>query len=249
VVYGLVRTQFGDPLEDVPGDIYLETPGGTQLRTGLGSSSEPGLNYRLEVPMDSGTAADLYKPTALRPFYQFKLKVQIGQTTYVPIEMVGSFTEIGQPSKKTRIDLTLGVDSDGDGLPDAWEQALIAIYGGNLAGINPNGDTDGDGISNLNEYLAGTYAFDPSDGFRLAWVSQGTSAAQMEFLAVRGRSYSIEASSNLQQWTPVNFRVISGSTAGGLQANYQATEVRPLRVEVPTPTGDNPSRYFRAIVQ
>src|SRR4029434_45759 len=125
------------------------------------------VNYRLEVPMDSGTAPDLYQPTALRPFFQYRLKVVIGQTVYLPIEMGGHFAQSGQPSQKTRIDLTLGVDSDGDGLPDAWEQALIAIYGGTLDSVWPQDDADGDGISNLDEYLAGTYAFDPSDGFRL----------------------------------------------------------------------------------
>ena len=84
------------------------------------SGLEPGVNYKLEVPMDSGTAAAInaYMPTALKPFWQFKLKVQIGQVTYLPIEMIGNFAQIGQPSLKTRIDLTLGVDSDGDGLGD-----------------------------------------------------------------------------------------------------------------------------------
>lgn len=45
------------------------------------------------------------------------------------------------------------VDSDGDGMDDAWETSN---------GLNPNnpadaaGDLDGDGISNLKEYLLGT---------------------------------------------------------------------------------------------
>lgn len=249
LVYGMVRTQFGDPLESGPAIIFLETPTGIQLRGGLETGAEPGVNYRLEVPMDSGTAGDLYKPTALKPFFQFKLKVLIGQTTYVPIEMAGSFSQIGQPSQKTRLDLTLGVDSDGDGLPDAWEQSLIAIYGGTLASITPNGDNDGDGISNLNEYLAGTYAFDPDDGFRLTLTGVNAGASTMEFLAIRGRTYTIQASSNLQQWTPVSFRAASGGTPGAIQSSYQATDVRLLRVEVPFQTGAETNRYFKAVVQ
>jgi len=248
-LYGIVRTQFGDPVEVSPSDVYLETPAGTQLRAGLINGLEPGVNYRLEVPMDSGTAADLYKPTALKPFFQFKLKVQIGQTTYVPIEMAGNFAQIGQPSLKTRIDLTLGVDSDGDGLPDAWEQSLITIFGGTLASINPNDDTDGDGISNLDEYLAGTYAFDPSDGFRLSLAGLNAGASVMEFLAIRGRTYTIQSSPNLQQWTTVGFRVVNGGVAGAVQNNYTATDVRLLRVEVPSQIGAETNRYFRAIVQ
>ena len=43
-------------------------------------------------------------------------------------------------------------DIDNDGLPDAWE---IQYFGSRTAG-DPNADSDGDGYSNLQEYLAGT---------------------------------------------------------------------------------------------
>jgi len=39
------------------------------------------------------------------------------------------------------------VDSDGNGLPDLWEQ----LYFGHI-GVDPNADPDGDGLSNLQEY-------------------------------------------------------------------------------------------------
>ncbi len=249
VVFGLVRDQWGNPINIFPSDVTLETPSGvTRLRASMGSGLEPGVNYRLEVPMDSGTAPDLYKPTALRPFFPYRLKVVIGQTVYVPIEMVGDFARIGNPGEKTRVNLTLGVDLDGDGLPDAWEQQIIALYGGTLAGIRPNDDADGDGISNLNEYLAGTYAFDPSDGFVLSvtGVSAGTSV--LEFLALRGRNYSIQASSDLRTWTAAPFRLSSDSAQASLRNDYQSTDVRTLRLEVPPHAGAT-NRYFRAVVQ
>lgn len=250
-LYGVVRNQFGDPINISSGDVYLETPSGIQLRSSSASILEPGVNYLLEVPMDSGTAADPapYMPTALKPFFQYKLKVQIGQVTYLPIEMVGNFSQIGQPSLKTRIDLTLGVDSDGDGLPDAWEQALIDIYGGTLGSIGPNDDTDGDGISNINEYIAGTYAFDPTDGFKLSILSANNGHSQLEFLGIRGRTYTIQESPTMQQWRTVNFRFVTDGVPGTLQNNYRATDVRLLRVEVPFPTGAPTNRFFRAVVQ
>src|SRR6185369_12599050 len=119
---------------------------------------------------------------------------------YLPLEMVLGLRLLGEPAASTRIDLTLGVDTDGDGLPDAWELAN---------GLNPNDptdadrDLDGDGISNRTEYLAGTYAFDPADGFRLTLTGVTAGASDMEFLAIRGRTYTVEASLNLKQWTPV----------------------------------------------
>lgn len=248
-LYGLIRTELGNPLSASQATIILETPSGFQLRASLETGIEPGVNYRLEVPMDAGISADVYKPTALRPFFQFRLKVQVGQTVYLPIEMTGNFAQIGQPGESTRLDLTLGEDSDGDGLPDAWEKALIAVYGGTLASIRPNDDADGDGISNLNEYLAGTYAFDPSDGFRLSLVGQNGGNSQLEFMAIRGRNYTIYGTTDLLLWTPVDFRVVTGASSGALQQNYQASDVRLLRIEVPTPIGSETNRFFKAMVK
>jgi hypothetical protein len=107
---------------------------------------QPGENYRLIVPMDSLSAIDPYKPTALHPLVGFRLKVRIGETVYVPIEMAGNLSTLGQPAGETLANLTLGVDSDGDGIPDAWENLLIQMLGGGLtlASITPDGDNDGD---------------------------------------------------------------------------------------------------------
>ena len=48
-------------------------------------------------------------------------------------------------------------DTDNNGLPDAWE---LAYFG--AIGQDPNADSDGDGVSNLNEYLDGTNPEDAS---------------------------------------------------------------------------------------
>ena len=53
-------------------------------------------------------------------------------------------------------------DTDGDGLPDAWEMAAF----GNLD-QNGSGDFDHDGFSNLNEYLAGTNPNDANSSLKL----------------------------------------------------------------------------------
>jgi hypothetical protein len=100
----------------------------------------------------------------------------------------------------------------------------------------------------LQEYLAGTYAFDPSDGFRLTVTRINAGASDLQFLAIRGRTYSIQSSTNLQQWTAVTFGVVTGGTAGALQSSYAATDVRTLNVRVPFQAGAT-NRFFRALVQ
>ena len=73
--------------------------------------------------------------------------------------MIGDFQSMGRPGGITQLDLTLGEDLDGDGLPDAWERS-IADAGLSINEILPGGDNDKDGLTNLEEYKSGNYAFD-----------------------------------------------------------------------------------------
>ncbi len=249
-LYGMVRNEWGDPLDFSSAEVYIEATNNVTVRAVVASSTEPGVNYRLEVPMDAGTTLDLYAPTVMRRNQSFRLKVKIGQTTYLPMEMRLSPAGLGQPAQSTRLDLTLGEDSDGDGLPDAWEQALIAIYGGTLESIRPNDDLDGDGISNLNEYLAGTYAFDPNDGFVLKYLGANAGTSTLQFMAIRGRTYTIEASTDLQQnWAPTPFRLNDSGPGGALLDNYEATNTVLLQIQVPPDAAASSRRFFRAKVQ
>jgi hypothetical protein len=50
-------------------------------------------------------------------------------------------------------------DTDDDGLPDAWEIQVA----GSLGVLSGDADTDHDGQTDLEEYLAGTNPFDPKD--------------------------------------------------------------------------------------
>ncbi|MBL9136267.1 MAG: hypothetical protein JNK85_10380 [Verrucomicrobiales bacterium] len=246
-LFGMVRNEWGDPIQLSRCEVILETPASARLQGSLTMDVEPGVNYRLEVPMDSGATEDAYKPTALRPYYQFKLRVKMGSKTYVPIEMTGDFARLGEPGGETRLDLTLGEDADGDGLPDAWERAQLEGREGGLDSLRPNDDLDGDGISNLNEYLAGTYTADPSDGFSLSLIQVTPESSIMELLAVPGRNYRILASPDLLTWIPVKFRLAVPGEAASLMENFLANEVRMVKVEVPT-SPDHVQRYFKALV-
>lgn len=87
-------------------------------------------------------------------------------------------------------------DSDQDGMPDNWED-IYDLDPGNAA--DAPADPDGDTLTNLDEYLAGTDPLDPLSYLkvRLVSVSPQLSQAILHFSAVSNRTYSIEYRSTL----------------------------------------------------
>jgi hypothetical protein len=250
--YGMVRNEMGDPIMLTNAVVILETLTGTQVKTTVVPYLASGMNYRLGVPMDAGLTADAYQPTALQPTVAFRIKVIIGTTTYLPMELHGSYANLGKPAESTHLDLTLGEDSDNDGLPDAWERALIAMLGRNLTlqDLKPGDDADGDGLTNLQEYLTGTYAFDPADGMRLEVDGMSGGYPILKFMAIRSRTYSVLASSNLKSWAPVAFRIMDTTASNDVLSSYCATDVRILRVAAIVPeTGSAQAWSFKLMAQ
>ena len=242
--FGMVRDELGRPLEGEKVEVLFETSSGRLVRTGVGLGI-PGINYRLRVPMDAGSTADLYNPVAMRHAMPYKIRVKVGAKVYLPIEMVGDLGKMGQPGEETLLNLTLGEDTDGDGLPDAWERALLA-QGQGLGDINPNDDTDGDGMSNLNEYISGNYAFDKNDGLRLDIVQKVQGGTVLEFMGIQGRTYTVQGSPDLKAWSDLAFQVDGEE---GEFEHVRANKVRKFRITVPSEEAGAPVKFFKLMVQ
>ena len=209
------------------------------------------LNFELEVPMDAGLTADPYEPNALMTGAAFKIYVVIGQTTNLPIQMTGNFSQLGQPGQQTRIDLTLGVDSNGDGIPDAWELAFLASIGSslNLANLSPGLRLTADGLTLQQEFLAGNYPFDPQEPFILTLVAPNNGSPLLQFTAMTGRYYTLLGSPDLQAWTPLTFLVPSEGANAAAHGYYFAPGIQTLQIQAIQPTTGPIMRFFRMMLQ
>jgi hypothetical protein len=87
-----------------------------------------------------------------------------------------------------------GADSDANGLPDAWE---LLNFG--HIGVNPNADPDGDGMSNKQEYLAGTNPNDANSDLEITTftATPGGTSANVTWESVLTRNYYIQKRLNL----------------------------------------------------
>lgn len=242
-IYGLVRNEYGEPLSVTGAQIIFEATNGVQVTGTIVPGLEPGINYRLNISMDSGIAPDSYKPTALKPTLPFIIRVQIGQTTYLPMELSGSYASLGKPAESTRLDLTLGVDANHDGLSDAWQQLIKLMLGPNAL-TGPNDDPDGDGLTNQQEYYLGTYAFIPDDGFRLKLVKQTGAKPLLEFTVTMPHTYTVYSSTNLQTWSPITFKIPANGPADSARPNYTATDIHVLQIEPQLPASPTNANYF-----
>lgn len=244
--YGMIRDELGNPLP-AGAAITLESASGVKVYGLVSDIFEPGVNYRLRVPLDAGLTSDRYKPTALQPAAPFKITIRQGTTVFLPIEMSHDFAHMGEPGKSTLLNLTLGEDSNGDGLPDAWQRRINA----DLSKVTPGGDADGDGLTNEQEYLAGTYAFDPANGFSLSILRIQNSAPVLAFTSIPGRTYTILGTTDLSSgpWTRVEFRLPGAAVTSAPLTSYTATGVAKLEVEVVAPADGTAARFFKLMLE
>lgn len=211
-LFGMVRDQVGQTLTSEGAEVVLLKEGVEIGRTPI-TANRIDQSYELNVRMDqtrSGTA--LYSDKAVSVGGLFSLVVEMNGSTFYPIEVSGTL-EAGNGGERTRLDLTLGEDSDGDGLPDVWEQWQLYQAGQypaadgswDLSQISANGDFDGDGHSDGFEYIAGTFAGDATEVFGLEIKEKLAGNVRLEFYAITGKTYTIERSSDMLEWTRVNF--------------------------------------------
>ena len=107
--------------------------------------------------------------------------------------------------------------------------------------MNPNSaadataDSDGDGQSNLAEYLAGTNPHSSADVFKAELTPPGPSGVIIRFTAIAGKTYTVQYKTTLTDPTWQRVGDVSAQASTSI-------------VEVPDPTGATAAQRFYRIV-
>ncbi len=228
-LFGIVRDQVGQTVT-AEGAVVILLKGGAEVGRTPIHSNRLDQSYELNVRIDqnrSGTT--FYSDRAVAEGGLFSLVVSMNGEFFYPIEVSGNLTA-GKGGERVKLDLTLGEDRDKDGLPDTWEAWQLYQAGlyqnedgeWDLSLLNPNGDFDQDGQSNLLEYIAGTFAGDATENFNLAIKEKQPASVRFEFYGITGKVYTIESTLDMKTWTRIPFAV--GAPGVGSNA-YQASDV------------------------
>ncbi|HUR44926.1 MAG TPA: hypothetical protein VMZ27_03540, partial [Candidatus Saccharimonadales bacterium] len=157
-------------------------------------------------------------------FYSFTAPTTVGTVQYRVVIKNLAYTGLATNALVT---ITTIADSDLDGIPDVWETG----YFGNSTIAAPGADPDHDGMSNLQEYIAGT---DPTNS--LSYLKINASAgpsANVSFAAVSNRTYSVLYSDSLP--------------AGFWQTLAQVPARSTNHVEVIPDPGFSTNRFYRLV--
>ena len=125
---------------------------------------------------------------------------------------------------------TWGEDWNDDGIPDDWQEQ----YWGSNSGLWPsaNADSDGDGVSNRQEYMAGTNPRDPNSVLRTSFTATAQ-GPRLVWNTVPGQVYQVEQTSDFSTWVPVGgLRFAPGTSdsisvpAGNSVGYYRVNRIR-----------------------
>lgn len=110
----------------------------------------------------------------------------------------GVTSDVDTNNNTSSFAVNLWIDSDGDGMPDGYEAQYAFLSSTNAADALL--DYDGDGLSNLAEYRAGTAPNDPLSYLRMTGVGvDGTNGVLVAWGSATNKLYTVQRSSNLAQ--------------------------------------------------
>jgi hypothetical protein len=112
---------------------------------------------------------------------------------------LASFLVLYRPNEVVLTDYRR-TDLDGDGIEDAW--ATNHFGHSPLTAAEKSGDSDGDGMSNHDEFRAGTDPTDAGSALRVSASISGATAT-LQWPGIDGKTYRVYFSDDLRTWRRV----------------------------------------------
>lgn len=232
-------------------EVRAKTSDGTLLaKTTTATGGNSSFNYRLDIPLAS-RELDGHLKTGESVVFEF---VDPGGKIYSGL-VSGADSTLGAPGDYRRVDVILATDANHDGVADEYVEALAYLMWVNgIAEYDPKADSDGDGVSNFDEYIAGTNPFDPTDRFsvREMAIDKGADGyVAFRFLVNQGRVYSVVTSERLEapevEWVEAPFSVSDPAEALQMRLSTGAAETGYRTVFLKK--GEDPSRFWKMKVE
>lgn len=215
VYYGMAKDRYGYPYQS-GAEVYFKSGSNIVASYTITGVFAPSVNFKLRVEIDDGTGSN-YVSNAVREGDPLNLFVKVNGVERPFMQSNTLFA--GNAGDAIAVYITTSTDIDNDGLPDDWESLALANSGGvvnNISQITPEGDLDGDGVSNMEEYLAGTFAFLDFDYFSITSLGKtANNKRKFSFLTAPGMMYQFQVTHAVDsyQWTPVPFSVSESDPA------------------------------------
>ena len=224
-------------------------------KSGTFTSTASPYNYRVTIPVATAPAEGCVTVGD-------RIVFELEDTSYRPSKIYrGKLPDeksvVLRSGGVCRADICLFNDRDGDGVPDEYVSSISGeMYDHDIWEWDPNADWDGDGMTNYEEWKAGTSPFSAADVFalRAAEAVENMSAEDffpISFFAHPGRTYGVKATESLEDagsWHYTAFRT-EASGASGETYYVNGTGKSGATCTVYVPKNDVRGEFYKVTVE
>lgn len=219
--------------------------------------AKSGVNFVLEVPVATEASG---RSAAIGDELRCVVRSDAGQTSVSTAAMpkVAAANAITNLNVVSASSTAFSNEGEGGGTVLVSDDYIAGLapwmrkYG--KSAYDPFADWDGDGISNYNEYKAGTNPFDPSDRLRItAFAARHDAPTLLSFEYAGGHLYTLDASTSLtnETWKAEAFRVESADASQQKTLSVPGNEYEDVGVTTLylSPAADSPSMFYTIRVE